>query len=358
MKKIIGLFTAVTLLNSFAFAEFNDINESHWGYNAVSKMTDAKVLSGYPDGSFKPSNNITLAEYASIFSNFFNIKENTADNYFVDIAKTHWAKGKIEAIREYIQPQYDSLAEALNDYTTSTEQGIKPDLPITREIVIYSLNGVLALENSNYTESEARNLFADFDKILYPEAAFSLYKNNIISGEIINGKVYIHPDRYITRAEISSMFAKLLNSGEKISNSESVEEFEQIINTCMELKKEYKLNEAKKYLYDSTDKLSKIDLDNILAKDEKNMINKYFNKFEYSIVDYGFTSYNKAYVSINKKSADYSTLFNNITTEDLTTENISKELKQMVQNYKKSKIIEKIEVINFIKTSDGWKIVL
>lgn len=358
LKKIIGLITAATLLNTFAFAEFTDIDNFHWGYEAVEKMAQVEILSGYPDGSFKPNKNITLAEYASIFSKFFDIKENTKDNYFVDVEKAHWAKSKIEAIREYIQPQYDSIAESLNDNFAAVEYGIKQDLPITREIVIYSLNSILALDNTNYSEQEAKVLFADYDKILFPEAAMALYKNNIISGEIIDGKVYIQPERYITRAEISSMFAKLLNNGQKIINTEQVETFNQILNQVKVLSKEGNLNQVKNYIYDSNNRLTSIDFNNLVTKDVKTMINKYCDNLKYEIADYGFASYNKAYITLNKTSYNYKSLIGNMNVNSLTKENIESILSKMVKDYKKLKLNETVEVINFIKTNNGWKIVL
>lgn len=363
MKKIISLVTFVTLLNSFAFAEFNDIDSSHWGYEAVQKMSKIEILSGYPDGSFKPGRNITLAEYASIFSKFFDINENVEDNYFVDIESGHWAKGKIEGIREYIQPQFNSIAETLKDNSIAIEQGIKAELPITREIVIYSLNSILALDNSIYSEEEAKILFADFDKILYPEAAFMLYKNNIISGEIVDGKVYIHPDRYITRAEISSMFAKLLMEEQKISNNETIEVFEEITKQVVKLMKDQNLNEVKKFVYDSDNKLEQIDFNSLVTKDVKSILNKYFGKLEFKIVEYGFDSYNKAHIVINKSAYDYTSVLaplKKLKVSELTTEKMENVVNDIVKQYKKlkTKTVNTVETIEFIKTSDGWKIVL
>ena len=83
MKKIIGLLIGGLLINSFAFAEFTDIDSTHWGYEAVTNMAENKILSGYPDGSFKPGKNISLGEYASIFANFFSIENNSRDNHFL-----------------------------------------------------------------------------------------------------------------------------------------------------------------------------------------------------------------------------------------------------------------------------------
>jgi len=357
LKKIIGLIIGFSLINSFAFAEFTDIDESHWGYNAVNNMAENKILSGYPDGSFKPSKNITLGEYASIFANFFSIENNDIDNYFMNIDNLNWAKGKIEAIREYIQPSYDGISESLGKDENAFEEGIVASMPVTREVVMYSLARILALDESEYVNGEEK-IFADYEKILYPKEAVLLYKNEIISGEIKDGKVYLAPDRYISRAEIASMFNKLLVNGKKIVNTEKIEDFEAVIKNVGNLTKEYKLNEIKDYIYDSANVLSNLDFNSIINKDIKNIINKYFNKLEYNVVDYGFYSYNKAYVAINKKAYDYTEIIKVL--KNTTPENLTEIAKQIVKvaNKQKSKTVEVTETINFIKNNNEWKIEL
>lgn len=42
--------------------EFNDISKNHWYYNSVMLCRLFDIISGYPDGSFRPGNNITRAE--------------------------------------------------------------------------------------------------------------------------------------------------------------------------------------------------------------------------------------------------------------------------------------------------------
>lgn len=357
MKKIICAITGFVLLNSFAFAKFTDIDDSHWGYNAVANMAENQILSGYPDGSFKPSKNITLGEYASIFANFFSIENNDVDNYFVNIDTSNWAKGKIEAIREYIQPNYDNISEYLGKDAKAFEEGIVANMPVTREVVMYSLARNLALDESKYTHGEEK-IFADFEKILYPKEAVLLYKNGIISGEIKEGKIYLSPDRYISRAEIASMFNKLLVNGKKVTNTENIEVFEDVIKNIIDLTKEYKLNEVKEYIYDSANVLDKLDFNSLVNKDIKNVINKYFNKLEYNVVEYGFYSYNKAYITLNKKAYDYSEItkvLKNITSDNLN--NVAKEFVK-VGNNQKLKQVEVTQTINFIKNNNEWKIEL
>lgn len=45
---------------------FSDLKSTHWAYNSVMTATELKLLSGYEDNTFRPSNNITYAEVSSI----------------------------------------------------------------------------------------------------------------------------------------------------------------------------------------------------------------------------------------------------------------------------------------------------
>ena len=48
---------------------FNDMKETHWAYGTVLTAVSCGYLSGYSDGTFKPSNSITYAETCAILVN-------------------------------------------------------------------------------------------------------------------------------------------------------------------------------------------------------------------------------------------------------------------------------------------------
>lgn len=49
--------------------QFNDMKETHWAYGTVLTAVSCGYLSGYSDGTFKPSNSITYAETCAILVN-------------------------------------------------------------------------------------------------------------------------------------------------------------------------------------------------------------------------------------------------------------------------------------------------
>ncbi|WP_240689491.1 N-acetylmuramoyl-L-alanine amidase [Ammoniphilus sp. YIM 78166] len=48
---------------------FTDVQANHWAAAAIQKAKDAGLMSGYPDGTFKPNHFVTRAELATILAN-------------------------------------------------------------------------------------------------------------------------------------------------------------------------------------------------------------------------------------------------------------------------------------------------
>jgi len=69
---------------------FNDIRVTSWYAQAVNYLASHDIVTGYPDGSFRPNESITRAELTAVMSRFFEIRSNGI-NTFDDVALTHWA---------------------------------------------------------------------------------------------------------------------------------------------------------------------------------------------------------------------------------------------------------------------------
>ena len=54
---------------------FTDIDETRKGWDAISYVVDANLMGGYPDGSFRPKESVSVAEMAKIISLFLNAGE-------------------------------------------------------------------------------------------------------------------------------------------------------------------------------------------------------------------------------------------------------------------------------------------
>ena len=109
---------------------FSDVAPDAWYNNAVSTMVNAGIIQGYEDGTFRPNNNITRAEFAAIASRFMSSGYDVEEDLFTDIAN-HWARENINDA---------AMTKWINGYPDGT---FLPDKAITRAEAVTLVNNVL-----------------------------------------------------------------------------------------------------------------------------------------------------------------------------------------------------------------------
>lgn len=72
---------------------YSDVSDTVWYAAAVSTLSKMGVISGYPDGTFRPNAPITRAEFAAMIARFDETAK-SADTPFTDISG-HWAENAI-----------------------------------------------------------------------------------------------------------------------------------------------------------------------------------------------------------------------------------------------------------------------
>ena len=72
---------------------YSDVSDTAWYAAAVSTLSKMGVISGYPDGTFRPNAPITRAEFAAMIARFDETAK-SADTPFTDISG-HWAENAI-----------------------------------------------------------------------------------------------------------------------------------------------------------------------------------------------------------------------------------------------------------------------
>ena len=77
-------------------AGLNDIRPGDWYADTVGYAVQRGIVSGYPDGSFKPNKPITRAEFAAIASRFDALAQGNAIS-FSDLAPSHWGYNAIRS---------------------------------------------------------------------------------------------------------------------------------------------------------------------------------------------------------------------------------------------------------------------
>ncbi|MFA7636179.1 MAG: S-layer homology domain-containing protein [Monoglobales bacterium] len=115
MKKTIALVIAIlTICMALpaAAVSFTDLGTSHWAYSAVSQLVAKGTIGGYADGSFKPENTVTRAEFVKMVGE--GTEKRSVD--FNDVPKDHWAY-------KYV---------ITSGFKSDSQNNFNPDVPITR----------------------------------------------------------------------------------------------------------------------------------------------------------------------------------------------------------------------------------
>ncbi|QGQ97957.1 S-layer homology domain-containing protein [Paenibacillus psychroresistens] len=186
-KLVSSLLIAVMLFSSFGVvfgATASTDVKGHWAESQISAWIDKGLIKGYEDGSFKPDNSITRAEFIALINRSFGFTEAAAIS-FSDIAASNWA--------------YAEVAKAVKaGYITGYADGtIGASKPISRQEVAVIVDRLLGLSD----KESAATSFTDSSTI-------ALWAKGSVDAAVAKGilKGYAEdnsfkPSKSITRAE-------------------------------------------------------------------------------------------------------------------------------------------------------------
>lgn len=176
--------------NSTSNNRLSDI-KGHWAESTINDFVSKGYVGGYSDGTFKPNNNITRAEFVVIFNNYFGLTKSSG-KIFND-TKTHWAKSAIDI----------AVTNGVCNGVTIDE--FKPNDYITREQVATMVSNYKKLADSNHEE-----IYKFTDK-----SQISSYAKDSVEGVVERGYMTgysdgkFKPKNKITRAESVSTLSRV-----------------------------------------------------------------------------------------------------------------------------------------------------
>lgn len=157
--------------------DFTDVNADRWSNNAISTMAEMGIITGYTGGTFKPANNITRAEFATIAARFDN--SDSGETTFTDI-KGHWAEAYVAEA---------ASLQWINGYSDGT---FKPDNYITRAEVMTIVNRMLKRSvSSENIHADAIRWIDNSEEAWYYEdviEATNSHKFDRLSGSLVEEK--------------------------------------------------------------------------------------------------------------------------------------------------------------------------
>lgn len=170
---------------------FSDLKEGAWYTEPIQYLVENNVVSGYPDGTFKPAHSITREEVVTLLGRSLGLDGTLRASGFSDVDSKSFGSGFIASSQE------NSLITGYPDGT------FKPKASITRgdvALIIYRAFDYPVSKQESFTDVDA-------DKYYY-EAINSLKDMNIADG-YEDGT--FKPYQSISRAEFSVLLARALN---------------------------------------------------------------------------------------------------------------------------------------------------
>jgi uncharacterized lipoprotein YddW (UPF0748 family) len=82
-----------------ASTPFSDI-QNHWAGSFIEALAQRNIVSGFPNGTFRPNNSMTRAEFAAVISKAFPKPAKRQYEGFVDVPATNWAAPMIKKAYE------------------------------------------------------------------------------------------------------------------------------------------------------------------------------------------------------------------------------------------------------------------
>lgn len=182
-------------------ATFSDIN-NHWARPFVEALAEAKIVNGFPDGTFKPNQPVTRAEFATLVQAAFRSQDIRESRKFNDVPNRYWASPAIEKA-------YSS--GFMSGYPNNM---FRPQEQIPRVQALVSLANGLNLKNNSDTQS-ILNVYRDSNEIpqyaINPVAA-ATEKNLVVNYPNLN---FLNPNKVATRADVAAfIYQAKANLGE------------------------------------------------------------------------------------------------------------------------------------------------
>lgn len=204
---VILLFSTQSVLGNTAF---KDVANNHWANAAIQQVAAKNIIEGYPGGLFKPSNQVTRAEFAAMLVRAMPTDQSKT-HAFTDVPASHWAT---EAINK-------ALAIGFINANDFKDRKFEPNKPLTRaEMAKWMANGLASIE------ADYKQAIEDTKDTLLPIPEY--YKGGLNKADIpyiavtmgtglLNGyqDYSFKPNGTTTRAEVAALLVRFLNVMQK-----------------------------------------------------------------------------------------------------------------------------------------------
>lgn len=183
--------------NQVSTKQLDDARYS-WARDDIEELASLGAVLGYPDGTFKPNQAISRAEFATMLCKALDLEkaDDASDMPYTDM-DDHWAAEYVDALYSH------EMLDAMDGET------FEPDAQVTRSEIIGTLMGVIDVKERFSTLLEGVD--SSFIDLTSGDTLFTEVEAAEKLGLIpIHFGVAFEPNKRVTRAEAASMVNKLI----------------------------------------------------------------------------------------------------------------------------------------------------
>jgi uncharacterized surface protein with fasciclin (FAS1) repeats len=197
-----------------ASVNFSDVSADYWAQPFIQALAARNIISGFPDGTFKPEDTVDRAEFAAMIANAFNANATRQldPTGFSDVPGDYWA---ISAIQEAYETGF------LEGYPNNEFQ---PNQEIPKVQAIVALANGLGLTSADAASVDLGTYYTDANTI--PEYAVDPITAATQANLVVNypNVQQLNPETPLTRAEAAAhIYQALVQAGqaEPIASNET-----------------------------------------------------------------------------------------------------------------------------------------
>lgn len=178
---------------------FRDV-QGHWAQSYIEALAAKKIIAGFNDGTFRPNEPVTRAQFAAIINQAFSPAPTESCSAFADVRSSFWGFNAIQtACRGGFLTGYPG-----NEF--------RPQQRIPRVQVLVALVSGLGLRSE---ETSVLSMYSDRNRI--PDWATTAIAGATEQGLVVNYPVRdrLNPTQQATRADVAAfVYQALVNAGQ------------------------------------------------------------------------------------------------------------------------------------------------
>jgi hypothetical protein len=189
-------YTATAYIVTIAMHHpFNDVAESDWSYGPVQYLAARNIVSGYPDGTFRPNELVTRAQFSKMMVTAMGWDVITPPSgHFSDVPADYWAYSYIETAAAH---------GAISGYSDGTFQ---PSAAVTRAQIAKMITVVSGWamdmpDNPTYVDVSQRDWYFPYAEMMHAADIIQGYSDGTF-----------RPNAPATRAQVAKILSLSLYS--------------------------------------------------------------------------------------------------------------------------------------------------